>query len=46
VFVWLGLRAGRPQIHVDVTWGALLAAVTVVALVGSGAVLYRRTRFS
>ena len=46
VFVWLGLRAERPQIPIDVGWGALLVAVTAAAIVGSGVVLYRRTRFS
>ncbi len=45
-FVWLGLRAERPQIPIDAGWGAFLVAVTAAALVGSGVVLYRRTRFS
>jgi hypothetical protein len=46
VFVWLGFRAERPRIPIDATWGALLTAVTVVALTGSGVVRYRRTRVS
>lgn len=46
VFVWLGIRAERPQLPVDAGWGGLLVAVTVAALIGSGVVLYRRTRFS
>jgi hypothetical protein len=46
VFVWLGLRAERPQIPIDADWGALLVAVTATAPVGSGVVLYRRTRVS
>jgi len=45
-FVWLGLRAERPQIAIDATWGAVLAGVTAAVLLGSGWVLYRRTRFS
>jgi drug/metabolite transporter (DMT)-like permease len=46
VFVWLWLSAERPQIPFDTMFGALLTAVTVAALIGSGVVLYRRTRFS
>jgi len=30
----------------DYVWAVVLVAVTVAALVGSGVVLYRRTRFS
>jgi drug/metabolite transporter (DMT)-like permease len=46
LFVWLALLAERPQIPIDMAWGVLLTAITVVALIGSGVVLYRRTRFS
>jgi drug/metabolite transporter (DMT)-like permease len=46
LFVWLALVAERPQIPIDMAWGVLLTAITMVALVGSGVVLYRRTRFS
>jgi drug/metabolite transporter (DMT)-like permease len=46
VFVWLATRAERPNIPFDAAWAALLTAVTVAALVGSGWVLYRRTKFS
>jgi drug/metabolite transporter (DMT)-like permease len=46
IFVWLALRAERPQIPFDGVWAALLTGITVLALVGSGVVLYRRTRFS
>jgi drug/metabolite transporter (DMT)-like permease len=46
LFVWLALLAERPQIPIDTVWAVLLTAVTVAALIGSGVVLYRRTRFS
>ena len=46
VFAWLGLYAERPRIPIDAAWGGLLIMVTIVALIGSGVVLYRRTRFS
>ena len=41
-----GFAPSGPRFPIDATWGALLTAVTVVALIGSGVVLYRRTRFS
>jgi drug/metabolite transporter (DMT)-like permease len=46
LFVWLAAKAERPNIPIDTAWGLLLAAITAAALVGSGWVLYRRTRFS
>jgi len=46
LFVWLALRAGRPQIPFDGAWAVGLTAISALALVGSGVVLYRRTRFS
>jgi drug/metabolite transporter (DMT)-like permease len=46
VFFWLALRAERPQIPFDAVWAGVLSAITVVATVGAGWVLYRRTRFS
>jgi len=46
LFVWLAVLAERPRIPIDMAWGALLTAITIVALIGSGVVLYRRTRFS
>jgi heme A synthase len=46
LFVWLAFLAERPRIPIDTAWAALLTAITIVALIGSGVVLYRRTRFS
>jgi drug/metabolite transporter (DMT)-like permease len=46
IFAWLGSKAGRPQIPFDGAWAIVLSTVTLLALVGSGFVLYRRTRFS
>lgn len=45
-FVWLGLYAERPPIHVDGTWAVILGAMSALAIVGAGVMLYRRTRFS
>jgi hypothetical protein len=46
LFVWLALRAERPNIPFDATWALVLTAITAAAIVGAGWVLYRRTRFS
>ncbi|MCX6551384.1 MAG: EamA family transporter [Acidobacteria bacterium] len=46
IFVWLAMYAERPQIPFDGVWAVLLSGVSVLALVASGVVLYRRTRFS
>lgn len=46
LFIWLALDAERPPIHIDGAWAAALSAVTVVVIVASGVMLYRRTRFS
>jgi drug/metabolite transporter (DMT)-like permease len=46
IFAWLALRAERPNIPIDTTWAAALTAITAIAIVGAGWVLYRRTRFS
>jgi drug/metabolite transporter (DMT)-like permease len=46
LFVWLAMRAERPAIPFDATWGVLLTGLTLGALVAAGWVLYRRTRFS
>ncbi len=46
VFVWLALLAERPGIPFDTAWAAALTTITAAAIVGSGWVLYRRTRFS
>ena len=46
MFVWLAMRAEKPNIPFDAAWGLLLTALTLVSLVAAGWVLYRRTRFS
>jgi hypothetical protein len=46
VFVWLGLGAQKQPIAINVTWGAALAAASVVLLIACGALLWKRTRFS
>jgi drug/metabolite transporter (DMT)-like permease len=46
IFLWLAARAERPNIPFDAVWAVVLATITAAAIVGSGWVLYRRTRFS
>ncbi len=46
IFVWLASVARRPSISVDAGWGAALMLATLLCIVGGGAALYRRTRFS
>jgi drug/metabolite transporter (DMT)-like permease len=46
LFIWLALNAERPRIHIDAAWAVALSAVTVLVIVASGVMLYRRTRFS
>ncbi len=46
LFVWLASFAERPRIHIDGAWALTLSAVTALAIVLSGVLLYRRTRFS
>ncbi len=39
IFVWLAMRAERPNLPFDATWAAVLTAITIVASgVGMGAV--------
>ena len=46
IFIWLASNAARPDIPFDLGWGAALTIVTAIVIIGCGAVLYRRTRFS
>jgi glucose uptake protein GlcU len=46
VFVWLGIRAVVPPIHIDTHWLAVLTTVLVFSLLGGGWSLWRNTRFS
>jgi drug/metabolite transporter (DMT)-like permease len=46
IFFWLALGASRQPISVSVPWIILLSAATLVSLVVSGTLLWRRTRFS
>jgi drug/metabolite transporter (DMT)-like permease len=45
IFAWLGLHAQRQAIDADLAWLALLAAASLVLLVGGGIFLWKRTRF-
>lgn len=46
IFVWLAVGATRQPIAVNVLWIVVLSAATLVFLVVSGTLLWRRTRFS
>jgi drug/metabolite transporter (DMT)-like permease len=46
IFIWLGIDAKRPDIPFDSVWLAGLSVVAVAILVASGALLWKRTRFS
>jgi glucose uptake protein GlcU len=46
VFVYLGLHATRPAIHMETTWVIALSAMLVISLVAGGLALWRTTRFS
>ena len=46
VFVWLGIHAERPSIHVDTSWLLVIAAASLALLAGAVAVLWKRTRFA
>jgi len=46
VFVWLGLGARRQPLAVNVGWMAVLITATLVFLIVSGVLLWKRTRFS
>jgi hypothetical protein len=45
IFVWLGMHAQRQAIEANLAWLALLAAASLVMLVGGGILLWKRTRF-
>ena len=45
IFVWLGWHAQRQAIAVDPLWLAILAAASLVLLIGGGLLLWKRTRF-
>jgi len=45
IFIWLGIHAQRQAIDADLTWLALLAAASLVMLIGGGILLWKRTRF-
>jgi glucose uptake protein GlcU len=46
VFLWLGLNAIVPPLAMNLLWVSALTAVLLIALVGGGWALWRRTRFS
>lgn len=46
IFIWLGVHAQRQAIDANLAWLALLAAASLVLLVGAGIFLWKRTRFS
>lgn len=46
VFVWLGMKARVPTLHMDMTWVAFLAAVLIVSALICGWRLWRVTGFS
>lgn len=46
IFIWLGLDATRHEMAINLPWLAILTALSLVFLVVSGIVLWRRTRFS
>jgi hypothetical protein len=45
VFAWLGWHAQRQAIAVDGLWLLMIAAASLVLLVGCGILLWKRTRF-
>jgi drug/metabolite transporter (DMT)-like permease len=46
VFVWLAADSGHQPIAIDVPWMVALSSASLVMLVVSGVLLWRRTRFS
>ena len=46
VFLWLAMSATLQPIAVSVPWIVILSVATLVFLVVSGTMLWRRTRFS
>lgn len=45
VFLWWGLQAQAPPIPMNVFWASALSVILVLAAVGSGRMLWKRTRF-
>jgi glucose uptake protein GlcU len=45
VFLWWGLQAQAPPIPMNVFWTSTLSVILVLAAVGSGWMLWKRTRF-
>jgi glucose uptake protein GlcU len=46
IFLWLGLQAQVPQLAMNFLWMSALCVVLVMAAVGCGWLLWKRTRFS
>ena len=46
IFVWLAVIATHQAVEVNLGWMAFFIAITLVALVGCGWLLWKRTRFS
>ena len=46
LFAWLALGATHQAVAINVPWMVVLVAASVIFLVVSGVVLWRRTRFS
>ena len=46
MFVWLAIGATHQAVAVNLPWMAVLMALTLVCLIVSGVLLWRRTRFS
>lgn len=46
VFVWLGMIAERPSIHVDGGWMTVIAVASLALLATAVAILWKRTRFA
>jgi hypothetical protein len=45
VFIWLGMQAHVPTLHMRFGWMAALAAVLLLSLIVGGVSLWRRTDF-
>ncbi|HKU14863.1 MAG TPA: GRP family sugar transporter [Steroidobacteraceae bacterium] len=45
IFVWLAFQAEQQAIAIDVPWLLILAAASLVLLVGGGMLLWKRSRF-
>ena len=45
-FIWLGWKAARPPLALNLAWTIVLCGVMLLALAGCGWELWKRTRFS